>query len=280
MRSANPTFKAVFLILVGAAFGGLLGGFIVYRKLPKIGKGSSGPAREQVAPADAAPQRSLPPAGGPSVPITPAPEPQPPAPGPETSAGPSFETLMSRVFAGEASDDEQLEFWEQVRKTDQIDGIISDLQTQVEADPDDVTGRMALAQLYVFKLLSAPDGPERGLLAGKAEAVWGEVLELDPDSFEAQYSIAFSYSQYPDFLNKTGEAVEAYENAIAIEGRIGPSEETAAAYIDLARLHRKTGDPASALEVLERGATAHPDHAAIREQLDKLKRGFVFEGQE
>ena len=191
----------------------------------------------------------------------------------------SFEELMARVFAGEADDDEQLEFWEQLRTTNKLDGVIDSLRQQVDEDEEDVAGRMTLAQLYVMKLLSAPAGPERGLLAEKSQALWGEVLELDPDNFDAQYRIAFSLSQYPDFLNRTDDAIEAFEKAIAIEERVGASGETAQAYVNLARLHQKGGDPASALEVLERGMVAHPENEVMSGQLEKLKKGFVFESE-
>ena len=117
------------------------------------------------------------------------------------------------------------------------------------------------------------------LLAEKAQALWAEVLAQEPDHFEAQFRIAFSLSQYPDFLNRTDDAIAAFEKAIEIEERIGASPETAPAYVNLARIHQKSGDPASALEVLERGAEAHPNHEGIGGQLEKLKRGFVFEGE-
>lgn len=191
----------------------------------------------------------------------------------------SFEDLMLRVYAGEADDDEQLRFWEELRKTDKIDGVIATLREEIDQNPEDVTGRMTLAQVYVTKLLSAPSGPERGLISEKSQELWGQVLELDPDNFEAQYRIAFSLSRYPDFLNRTDDAIQAYEKAIGIEGRIGSSEETAQAYVNLARLHQRGGDPASALEVLQRGVSSHPENEIIGSQLAKLNKGFVFESE-
>lgn len=216
----KPTSKSILLVLSGI----VAGGGIVWlwqaddgdvEVVPPVSESvPAAPAVVAVEPSGGAPDEHGMDAGGDDAGEAGAADPG------AGSGEPSFEDLMARVFSGEASDEEQLEFWEQMQKTDKIDGVIDSLQEQVDADAEDVTGRMTLAQLYVMKLLSAPNGPVRGLLSQKAEGLWEHVLELEPDHYEAQYRIAFSLSQYPDFLNRTGDAIEAFEKAIAIEERI------------------------------------------------------------
>ena len=118
-----------------------------------------------------------------------------------------------------------------------------------------------------------PDGPEKAIWAGKAEGVWKEVLAVEPQNWEAQRNIALSYSRYPDFLNKTGDAITEYGHTLDIQEAAPQSrKEFANSYLEMARLQMKTGDAASALSTLERGAAAHPDDASIAKQLEVVKR--------
>ncbi|MEM7386281.1 MAG: hypothetical protein AAF514_15170 [Verrucomicrobiota bacterium] len=190
---------------------------------------------------------------------------------------PEFADLMERVFSNEATEDEQIRFWEKARTGRQLSAVIKQLEGEVAREGEDVDRRMNLADAYLAKLLGVPDGPEKGLWAGKAMEVWKEVVELDPDQWKAQRSIAMSLSQYPDFLNKTGAAIEAYEKTLNIQSRAEPRGEFALTYLELSRLHRKNGDPASALQVLEEGVAAFPDNGDLGKQLETMQSSYVFE---
>jgi len=189
-----------------------------------------------------------------------------------------FALQIRSVLKGEVSEDEQLAFWQAVKSGDKLDRLIGEMQKTTADDASDVDSRLTLGLAYVAKIWSMPDGPEKAIWAGKAEGVWREVLTVDPQNWEAQRNIATSYSRYPDFLNKTGAAISEYEKTIAIqESSAQPRKEFANSYLEMARLQVKTGDPASALSTLERGAAAHPDNAAITSQLETIKRSYKFE---
>ena len=189
-----------------------------------------------------------------------------------------FAAEMARVLRGEASDDEQLEFWQGIQTSKRLDALIADLQGAADADPEDVASRLSLAQAYVTKVWGSPAGPAQGLWAAKAEKVWKEVLETDPENWQAQHSIGFSYSQYPDFVNKTGAAIIEYEKTIALQEAAPESRARFAnSYLELSKLHVKNGDPSSALSTLEKGAAAHPDDAALKEQLGIISSSYKFE---
>ena len=222
------------------------------------------------APADPAPREDSPPAQEPALPA------EATATTAEDTA--AFEQEMKRVLRGEASDDEQLAFWQGIRTSKRLDALIADLKDTAESNPDDVATRLSLAQAYITKLWGAPAGPAQGLWAGKAEVLWKEVLETDPNNWDAQRNIAFSYSQYPDFLNKTGAAIAEYEKTLAIqEAADEPRGRFANSYLELSKLHIKNGDPSSALATLEKGATIHPDNAGLAEQLRVISSSYKFE---
>lgn len=186
-----------------------------------------------------------------------------------------FGAQIRSVLKGEVSPDEQLAFWQAVKSGDKLDRLIAELQQTTSNATGDVDSRLNLGLAYVAKIWSVPDGPEKAIWAGKAEGVWKEVLAVEPQNWEAQRNIAVSYSRYPDFLNKTSDAITEYEHTIAIqEAAPQPRKEFANSYLEMARLQMKTGDPGSALSTLERGAAAHPDDASIAKQLEVVKRSY------
>ncbi|MGK0187495.1 MAG: hypothetical protein ACI9R3_003283 [Verrucomicrobiales bacterium] len=190
----------------------------------------------------------------------------------------AFEEEMKRVLRGEASEEEQLAFWQGAATSKRLDALIADLQAAAGEDSEDIVTRLSLAQAYVTKIWSSPAGPEQGLWAAKAETAWREVLKIAPDNWDAQRSIAFSYSQYPDFVNKTGDAIAEYEKTVALqEAAPEPKARFAKSYLELAKLHIKNGDPSSALATLEQGTSSHPEDTDLAEQLQVISSSYRFE---
>ena len=194
----------------------------------------------------------------------------------------AFRDKMLRAMddgANQMSEEERLEFWESVRNGPELDKLIGNLQAAIETNPEDTESRLVLAQAYIAKVWGSSSGsPEQGLWAGKAEAMWKGVLEIEPDNWRAQRNIAFSYSQYPDFTNKTPEAIQEYEKTVALQEaaqNVGTGFDRT--YLDLAKLHLKNGDPSNALATLEKGANLHPDSSAIAEQLKVITSSYKFE---
>lgn len=189
-----------------------------------------------------------------------------------------FATQIRSVLKKEVSEEEQLAFWQAVKSGEKLDRLIGELQQATTAEAGDVDSRLTLGLAYVAKIWSMPDGPEKAIWAGKAEGVWKEVLAVAPDNWEAQRNISFSYSRYPEFLNKTGDAITEYERTLDLQEAAPQSrKEFADSYLEMARLQIKTGDPGSALSTLERGAAAHPDNTSISKQLEVIKRSYKFE---
>lgn len=180
--------------------------------------------------------------------------------------------LITRAFSGRASADEELELWERLRNSPELSRVIKEQEQQIPRDSTNVDGHLDLAQLYVGKLVSCPNGPEKGLWAQKAEGRWRRVVELDPQHWDAQHSIAFSLSQYPDFLNRTTEAIEEYEKLLVIQREKEPKPRFADSYLELYRLYQKKGDPATAVEVLDEGLNLFPENKHLIEQRASISK--------
>lgn len=184
-----------------------------------------------------------------------------------------FATLLQKMFrqGGGASEDEQALFWKLARTTTMIDDQIKDLRAQVRANPGDAEKRLELADAYVAKLLTVPDGPERGLYAVKAESQWKNILKTDPSNWQSQVSLGFSHSQYPDFMNKTGEAIQDFEKALKIQERLPNDKRYAVTYSQLGLLYRKQGKIDKALTLLREGNRRYPKDASIKKLLGELR---------
>jgi tetratricopeptide (TPR) repeat protein len=185
-----------------------------------------------------------------------------------------FKTLMSKVLRstldGTATAEEQERFWQATRTTGLVDDTITNLESYMEAHPQDNEARMELGDAYVAKLLTVPGGPERGIWGMKAQKQWENVVKQDPDHWDAQYTLAFNYSMYPDFLNKTDDAIAGFERALEIQGRAQPKPQHAKTYVQLARMHNKKGNTEKAREVLELGRMRHPQDKQITAALQGL----------
>lgn len=185
----------------------------------------------------------------------------------------TFAVLLEKMIhdAGTATPEEQATFWKLARTTTMIDDHIKDLLAAVEASPGDADKKLALADAYVAKLMTVPDGPERGTYAILAENQWKNILEKDPTHWQAQISLAFSHSQYPDFMNMTGKAVEDFEKVLAIQERQPQEKKFAVTYSQLALLYRKQGKSEKALTLLREGNRRFPKDGAILQQLKELQ---------
>ena len=188
----------------------------------------------------------------------------------ETGAESELQRLMAKVWSGTAGPDEELEFWRQLRESDEINDIIKAREQNTPLDSADMGAQMNLADLYVAKLLSVPSGPEQGLWAMKAEQRWRAVLEMDPNHWQARHNVAFSLSQYPDFMNKTGESISEFEKLVTIQENMEPEPRHANTYLLLYRLYEKRGDRGNAVDALKQGLERFPSNQDLVEQWNSV----------
>lgn len=183
-----------------------------------------------------------------------------------------WQDLVGKVMGGGgATAEEQERFWKLVKSEGFADGLLKDLESAVEADPKDIDARMELTTGYYTKLFTVPPGPEMGTWAAKAEGQLKEVLKIDDQHWSARNSLATSYSRYPEFLNKTPDAIKEFEVLRKQqESNLAPAPEQANVYVNLGMLYMRQNNKEKAREALESGLRRHPDNAELRKTLDTL----------
>lgn len=190
---------------------------------------------------------------------------------PEADAA-ELRALQDKVFGGEATQDEQARFWAMLReKSEVLAGVLADLEKAVAETPTDVDARMRLSRGYLAKLFTVPDGPEKGVWAMKAMGQYGKVLELDPEHWEARFSLGMSYSQFPDFLNKRPDAIREFETLKKQQESRSPEPHFAQTYLQLRELYLKDGKTDEAKRVLDEGMRLFPDDKELRKASEGAK---------
>ncbi len=214
------------------------------------------------------------PAGPPSSPAggtAPSPSPGPAGKAPVDPARVAeFKGLRDRYFKGDLDDVEEGRFWEMAKSEGFLDAVIGEMEAAVAASPEDVGARMELSRDYIARLFTVPPGPEMGLWASKAETQWKEVLARDDRHWEARMSLATSWARYPDFLNKTPDAIREFET-LRRQQEAGPLEERQAqVYMELGNLYKRAGNPEKQRAALEDGLRRHPEDESLRKALEVL----------
>jgi tetratricopeptide (TPR) repeat protein len=189
---------------------------------------------------------------------------------PEGGPDSEFRSLMDKVMDGTATADEQTRFWKLARETDMAEQLIGDFEKKVEESPKDTDSRMNLAQAYIAKLLSIPGGPEQGVWAMKAENQWREVIKLDENHWEANYSIGESWNWYPEQLGKTPDAINQFEKVRKIQEGLSPQDEHAKTYLRLSQLYNRQNNTKKSREALKAGLERHPGDEQLTKALETM----------
>ncbi|MBK8097678.1 MAG: hypothetical protein IPK26_11260 [Planctomycetes bacterium] len=159
---------------------------------------------------------------------------------------------------------EQERFWRLARTTDVVDSLIAELEASVAASPRDVAARMELADAYTARLVTIPGGPEQGVWGGKAEREWQAVIGQQPDHWDARFQLGFNYSMYPDFVDRSKEAIEHLEHARTLLPGRAPEPRQVDVYLGLARMYRRQQRDDRAAAVLDEGLLRFPGHEGLQ----------------
>ena len=184
--------------------------------------------------------------------------------------------FLNEMRQGKASYEEQSDFWQKI-DSDKFEDLLKSFEAKIAGEPWSSERQLELAQLYVLKLTTESSGPLKGMWAEKAEEVWKGVLAVDETNWEAQHNIAVSLSYYPDFLNKTGEAIQAYETLTAFPDESSTPEQSVQAHLELVKLYQKSGRPADMRRILDSGLAKYPQSSALKDELKTLQSQYLFE---
>lgn len=186
-----------------------------------------------------------------------------------STQAPSESSTGKRIrdfFSGKLTEKQQLAFWDLVRNTPEFAQHMEGLEKKIESSPEDLNTRRELAQTYVAKLLSLPNSPEKGIWAAKAERQWEAILDYEPQDWKTRHNLAFSLSQYPDFLNRQDDAINHYEQLLEQQTVSDPEPEFPEIYVELSRLYLKQGDRESARQAVAEGLSLYPADEQLARQ--------------
>ena len=194
--------------------------------------------------------------------------------GPDEAARQEFEELLAELVKSGWDytnlGDNYQRFLEMARSTGILDERIEVLEALVEAAPNEVEGRMDLADAYVAKLMTAA-GPEQGLWGNRATDQWLAVVDLDDAHWGAHSSLGTNYSYYPVVMGKTNDAIHHLERARQLQRVSSPTPEHVQTYVFLARLYDNSGRTDEARDVLLEGLQAHPNDTQLEAALAQLE---------
>ena len=183
-----------------------------------------------------------------------------------------FEELHKRVFAGGATSDEAAEFWAMLREKPEIlAGWVKDAEKAVADSPRDKQAHRQLGEVYLAKLMTVPDGIEKGIWSSKMIKEEKAILEIDPDDWDARYSVATNYSFWPEQFNKRPDAIKEFETLRKVQENATPEPKHAQTYLQLRNLYLKDGRTADAKAALEEGARRFPNDEELKKALDAPK---------
>jgi len=183
-----------------------------------------------------------------------------------------FDALKAKMYSGQATTDEQAEFWEALRERPEL---LADVMKQLEktaADsPRDKEAHRNLAQAYLLKLMSVPDGMEKGVWSNKMIGQEKAILDIDPNDWDARYSVALNYSFWPEQFNKRPDAIKEFETLKKVQETQNVDPKHAKTYLQLRNLYLKDGRTDDAKNVLDEGLRRFPDDEELKKAKDGAK---------
>jgi len=182
------------------------------------------------------------------------------------------EQILRAIREGTLGDDEVMKIFGDAKDLGFLDDAVAEMEKLAASRPADADTQVELATAYIVKLLSVPDGPERGAWSMKSIAACERALKLNPEHWDAQFVKGMNLSQWPDFTGKQPEAIRTFERLVEQQERSSPIPEYAETYYHLGNLYRKSGNSEKALEVFRRGLALHPEDKVLREQIEVIEK--------
>jgi hypothetical protein len=195
-----------------------------------------------------------------------------PGSAPDPALFAEYDALRRKFFGGTATAEETARLFEVLKAPGFLERLLSDLEGKVANAPGDHGGRMDLADAYIAKLFTVPPGPEMGVWGTKAEEQWKEILRQDDRHWRARFNLAFSWSQYPEFLNKTPDSIREFEKLRGQQEQGAAEPRHADTYFHLHSLYRRMGNAERAKEALEEGLRRFPEDPELRKVQESAGR--------
>jgi tetratricopeptide (TPR) repeat protein len=138
---------------------------------------------------------------------------------------------------------------------------------RVRSAPQDADARVGLAQVLIRCQL--PHTGMAGIMAlvTEAEGELNSALAVQPEHWNARFTLAMLLRNMPAMLGRGADAVREFEHLIARQGHTADAPHYALPFLQLGDLHEAAGRRNAAIEAWRRGFTLFPDHAELRARL-------------
>ena len=201
-----------------------------------------------------------------------APKSNSPAPPGTALSEDEFEELRKKVFENVATDAEKEKYWKLVReKPGLLDDLIKELEKAAADSPRDKEALRHLSDDYLAKLMAVPDGMQKGAWSNKMIATERKILDVDPQDWDARYSIGINYSFWPEQFNKRPDAIKEFDTLRRIQEGRPPEPKFAQTYLQLRQLYLKEGRVDDAKAILEEGLRRFPEDGELIKARDGAK---------
>lgn len=186
---------------------------------------------------------------------------------PSGVASASVEDLLDMLREGELSGMQEQELWGEIRKSGRMDEVLAEYERLASLQPDNPDVQTELGNAYLQKIFDVGNGPLAGKFGNLADQAYDRALESDPEHWEARFTKAVALSNWPEFLGKTGEAIQQFETLVQQQERRPVEDRFAQTYFVLGNMYQRKGDMQKALETWRKGLALFPDSQTLREQI-------------
>ncbi len=180
--------------------------------------------------------------------------------------------ILRLIETGGVPKDQLWKTLERARELGGVDDAVKALEKYAADHPQDAEAQYALGTGFLQKLLSVPDGPERGKWSTKAIASYDAALKIEPEHWEARFSKAMNYSQWPDFTGMQPVAIKEFEALVQQQEKKSPEAKFVQTYFQLGNTYRKAGNVDKAREAFQRGLALFPNDENLKQQLELLDK--------
>ena len=181
-----------------------------------------------------------------------------------------FYELGKKYADGSATKEEVTELLALTKNKALMARVVGALESKIAENPDDVEARMQLVEVQSARVHSAESITERAMLRTQVRDQLGQVLERDPENWDARYMRAVGISHSQRTPQGRAEAIKAFESLIAIQQSRPSEPRFAATYSQLAGVYLAQQDVTKARSALETGLSRYPQDKDLREMLGKL----------
>jgi tetratricopeptide (TPR) repeat protein len=235
------------------------------KKLDELGmqlEAKAAPARVPVGEIDAAVQRAMTTHGAAGASETAA------AKG-AAKAAPTVDaaTLFAEYQVGNLDWEGRRALFKRAADAGVVDELVAMFEKRAKENPNDPKSHIDLAQAYLQKTFSAPDGPEKGVWSNKADKSFDAAIALDDHNWEARFSKGVNLSFWPPVLGKQNEAIAQFQTLVAQQDGQPQQPHFAQTHLWLGNMYQQMGQPEKAIAAWQHGLSMFPGDEALQHQI-------------